>query len=103
MTRCSLIFLILVASAGSVAGHGFEMVDRQETYQAAISGTVQIPVRIKNTSEKAQFYVVRNTSTDLGSDRKGYFCLGKNCLEQGVNEFTKRVEPGETVDLNYTL
>lgn len=103
MTRCSLIFLFLLAAVINVAGQGFEIVDRQETYQAVISETLQIPVRIKNTSDKPQFYVIRKISADMGGSQKGYFCLGKNCLEQGIDEFSKRIEPGETIDLYYTI
>lgn len=98
-----MILMLLMAAAGTVAGQGFEFVERQEHYQAIISETIQIPVRIKNTSDKAQFYVIRKKSAEMGSSQKGYFCLGKNCLEQGIDEFTKRVEPGQTIDLFYTL
>jgi hypothetical protein len=33
----------------------------------------------------------------MGSSRKGYFCLDKNCLEPEVDELSKRLEPGETL------
>ena len=94
---------VLFLAAGTAFGQGFEIVDRQETYQAIISETIQIPLRIRNTTDKAQFYVIRKSSSEMGSSQKGYFCLGRNCLEQGTDEFTKRVEPGQTVDLYYTL
>ena len=103
MTRCCLIFLVILAFASTVRGQGFELVDKQDYYQAAISETFQIPVRIKNTTDKAQTYVVRRASADASGFQKGYFCLGRNCLQQAVDEFSYRVEPGETLDLYYTL
>jgi hypothetical protein len=103
MTRCSLILWLLLSAVGTAIGQGFEIVDRQDTYQAVISETIQIPIRVRNTTDKAQFYVIRKSSSEMGSSQKGYFCLGRNCLEQGTDEFTKRVEPGQTVDLYYTL
>ena len=103
MTRCSLILWLLFVAASTAIGQGFEIVDRQETYQAIISETIQIPLRVRNTTDKAQFYVIRKSSSEMGSSQKGYFCLGRNCLEQGTDEFTKRVEPGQTIDLYYTL
>jgi hypothetical protein len=103
MTRCCLIFLSILAFASAVRGQGFELVDKQDYYQAAISETFQIPVRIKNTTDKAQFYVVRRGPAGMTGFQKGYFCLGRNCLQQAVDEFTWRLEPGETLDLYYTL
>jgi hypothetical protein len=102
MTRCRLILVVFLASTLTVAGQGFEIVDKQDTYQAAVSENIQIPVRVRNNSDKAQFYLIRKSS-DMASSQKGYFCLGRNCLEQGTDEFSSRIEPGETIDLYYTL
>lgn len=103
MTRCGLILLYIVALTGTAVGQGVEIVDRQETYQAAISETVQIPVRLRNTSDKPQVIIIRKAPSDANAFQKGYFCLGRNCLVQAVEEFTRRIEPGETLDLYYTL
>jgi len=103
MKRWFLLFCTMVSGA-ALWGQSFELIDRQETFQVSISQTLQIPLRIRNNSDKAQFYVVRKVASDLGSTQKGYFCLDQNCLEPGIDEFSKRLEPGETIDkLNYTL
>lgn len=103
MKRWSALIAFLICGLGASA-QSFELVDKQETFQAAISETVQIPIKIKNGSEKAQFYIIRKTQSDLGSTQKGYFCFDKTCLEPGVDEFSKRLEPGETIEkLYYTL
>ena len=96
--------MALLAVGFALRGQSFELVDRQETFQASVSQTIQIPIKIKNTGDRAQFYVVRKVSSDLGSTQKGYFCLNQNCLEPGIDEFSKRLEPGELIEtLSYTL
>jgi hypothetical protein len=99
-----VVLLMLTLSGLGAWAQSFELIDRQENYQSGISENVRIPIRIRNNSDKAQFYVIRKVSSDLGATQKGYFCLDKNCLESGTEEFSKRVEPGETLNgLVYTL
>ncbi|MBX2915944.1 MAG: T9SS type A sorting domain-containing protein [Cyclobacteriaceae bacterium] len=75
----------------------FELPDIQENYQALVGETLRIPIKIKNHSDKATFYIIRKAQSDLGQSQKGYFCLDKNCLEASFSEFSKRVEAGETI------
>jgi hypothetical protein len=101
--RLLLVGFVLVASLASVA-QSFELLDRTEQYSTGISQTIRIPIKIKNTSEKAQFYIVRLTSNELSGTQKGYFCLDKTCLESGITEFSKKVEAGATLEnLQYVL
>ena len=96
--------MIVTFGGTELFAQGFDLIDRQENYQAAISETVRIPLKIKNNSDKPQFYIIRKANNDLGGTQKGYFCLDKNCLEAGIDEFSKRVEPGETLTgLYYSL
>ena len=75
----------------------FQILDRQETYQGGLNEVVRIPLRIRNTSDRAQFYVIRKIGGELGDSQRGYFCLDKNCLEPGIDEFSKKIEAGETL------
>lgn len=84
--------------SGTVIGQSFELTDRVESIQARISQTLHIPIRIKNTGDKPQFYVVRLAVNELSSTQKGYFCFEKTCLEPGITEFSKRVEAGVTLE-----
>lgn len=98
-----LIGLVLLASLTSVA-QSFELLDRTEQYTVSISQTLRIPIKIKNTSDKAQFYIVRLAVHELSGTQKGYFCLDKTCLEPGITEFSKKVEAGATLEgLHYVL
>jgi len=99
-----LILMVVVLAGMEALAQSFDLIDRQDTYQAAVSETLRIPLKIKNNTDKAQFYIIRKVSNDLGGTQKGYFCLDKNCLEPGIDEFSKRVEPGETLGgLYYSL
>lgn len=95
----SLMFLIsfLLMSVAAYSQH-FELIEKQETYQLGIGEQARIPLKIKNSSTKAQFYTVRKVSADLGSSQKGYFCLDKNCFDPTMEEFTKKIEAGETLN-----
>jgi hypothetical protein len=99
-----LISLAVLLGAFQASAQSFDLIDRQENYQAAISETLRIPLKIKNNSDKPQFYIIRKANNDLGGTQKGYFCLDKNCLDAGIDEFSKRIEPGETLaGLYYSL
>ena len=103
MKRIVFIFLA-IASSVSAWAQVLEWTDRQENIQAGLGQTIRIPIRIRNTSEKAQFFVIRKAQGDLGSNQKGYFCFGDECFDSGVDQFTKRLEAGETLtNLYFTV
>jgi hypothetical protein len=79
------------------------LVDTQESYLTTLNQQLRIPLKIKNNSERAQFFIVRRTRNETIETQKGYFCIDNNCLDQSISEFSKRVEPGETINLNYVL
>ncbi len=101
--RCWPLFLGCLVLAISANAQNFELVDRQDTYQANFSQLVKIPLKIKNNTDKPQFYVIRKVRSDLGESQKGYFCLDNNCLEPTIIEFSKKVEPEETINLYYSV
>ncbi len=101
----SWIFVLLI-SGFSLSGlaQTFELLDKQESLQASLSETVRIPLKIRNNTNNAQFYIIRKLHSDLNGTQKGYFCFEKNCLESVIEEFSKKVEPGETLTaLAYVL
>ncbi len=97
-----IIVLLMISLPGLT--QNFELLDKQENFQAGIGETLRIPIKIKNTSDKPQFYIIKKIQSDLSTTQKGYFCLDNKCLESSVNEFSKRIEPGETIQqLVYTV
>ncbi len=101
--KARLILGWLVLGSATGFAQSFELLDKQDSYQSGISQTIRIPLRIKNTTDKAQFYIFRKVQDDLNTTQKGYFCLDKNCLEPGTEEFSKKVEPGETLQNLYFI
>lgn len=101
--RLPLVGLVMLTSLAALS-QSFELLDRTEQYSVSISQTLRIPIKIKNTSDKAQFYVVRLAAHELSGTQKGYFCLDKTCLEPGITEFSKKVEAGATLEgLHFVL
>jgi hypothetical protein len=100
MKRLVLIALFFVLGL-TAWSQGIDWTDRQDSYQAGLGQTIRIPIKVKNISDKAQFIVVRKAQSDLGSNQKGYFCLGEECFDAGVDQFSKRLEAGETLNNLY--
>lgn len=89
--------IICLSMASLLKAQQFQLPDIQESFQTVVGETLRIPIKITNQSDKALFYIIRRVQGDLGESQKGYFCLDKNCLETSFSEFSKRVEPGETI------
>ncbi|MBS1681741.1 MAG: T9SS type A sorting domain-containing protein [Bacteroidetes bacterium] len=87
----------------NVSAQNFELVDRMDNYQSGINQLARIPLKIKNNTDKAQFYVIKKTKSDLGETQKGYFCYDNKCLEPSITEFSKKIEPGEIANLSFTI
>lgn len=91
-----VLFVLVLVSTLSWA-QGVEWIERQESYQAGFGQTIRIPIRLKNSSDKSQIFVVRKSQSDLGSNQRGYFCLGEDCSDPSQDQFLRKIEPGETL------
>ncbi len=89
------IFLVLLLSGAGTWAQGVDWIDRQEAYQAVIGQSVRIPIRIRNTTDRPQTYVIRRAAADLSTNQKGYFCIGEECYDAIVDQITRKLEPGE--------
>jgi hypothetical protein len=97
-----LVLMLVFCAGGFTAGsQSLEWIERQENFQAGVSQNLRIPIRIRNTTEKTQFYVIKKAQSDLAPNQKGYFCLGDNCLDPAIDQFTKKLEPGEILENLY--
>lgn len=97
MTKRILISLLLLVLGFIARAQTFDWVDRQDNYQAGFGQNLKIPIRIRNTSDKPQFFIIRKAQGETGLNQKAYFCIGDECLEPGLDQFSKRIEPGETL------
>jgi len=85
-------------------GQSFDLIDIQDSFQTGVNETLRIPIRIRNNTDKPQTYVIRKVQGELSNSQKGYFCMDKNCLDVGMEEFTNKIDPGQTLtNLYYTL
>ena len=92
----ALLFAIMILMSSWVLGQGFEIAPLQESYEGLIGETIKVPLRFKNTSEKPVTLVIRKIDEQLGSTQKKYFCIDNNCLDSKVEDFTVKMEPGQT-------
>jgi hypothetical protein len=103
MKQLGLFCFFLLAGWRAGAQH-FEVLEGPDSYQTSFNQLIRIPIRIKNNTDKAQFYIIRKVKGYLGDTQKGYFCFNNHCLDASFEEFSKKVEAGETLqELYYTL
>jgi hypothetical protein len=91
----SFVF-ILISSCGF--SQGFEITSLQEVYKGTIGENIKAPLRFRNTSEKAITLIIRKVNGQIGSTQKNYFCLDNSCLDQKVEDYIIKVEPGQTLN-----
>ncbi|HWA35152.1 MAG TPA: hypothetical protein VG737_13520 [Cyclobacteriaceae bacterium] len=63
------MILLFCAAGTAVFAQSVEWMDRQENIQAGFGQNVRIPIKIKNTTEKTQFYVIKKSQADLSSNQ----------------------------------
>jgi hypothetical protein len=103
MKQFVIICFFLFTGRQAWAQH-FEVLEGPDSYQTSFNQLLRIPIRIKNNTDRAQFYIIKKVKSELGNTQKGYFCFNNHCLDSGMEEFSKKVEPGETLqDFFYTL
>ena len=93
----ALLAVIMVMMGTWALGQGFEIAPFQESYKGTIGETIRVPLRFKNTSEKAVTLIIRKVDEQLGSTQKKYFCVDNNCLDSKIEDYVVKVEPGQTI------
>lgn len=102
MIRCLLSVLFFLVAASSF-GQGFELTGFQDFHKGAIGETVKVPVRFKNTTERAITIILRKVNSQIGSTQKNYFCIDNNCLDHRVDDHIFRVDAGQTLTNFYIV
>lgn len=93
-------WLLIVAFGllcGALHAQSFEVSAVQENYKGSIGDLIQAPLRFKNKSDKAITLVIRRVENQIGTSQKSLFCPDGNCLNLQIEEFTIRLEPGQTL------
>lgn len=92
-----MLSVIMVIMGSWACAQGFEISALQETYKGTIGETIRVPLRFKNTSDKSMTLIIRKANEQIGSTQKTYFCLDNNCLDQKIEDYIVKVEPGQTL------
>ncbi|MDH4092455.1 MAG: T9SS type A sorting domain-containing protein [Cyclobacteriaceae bacterium] len=90
-----LAALVLMSSFGFT--QGFELANHQESFKGTIGETINAPLRFKNTSDRPITLIIRKVNSQLGGTQKNYFCLDNNCLDQKVEDYIVKIEPGQVL------
>lgn len=96
MKRYLLLAMILLLTVASY-GQGFELVTPQESYRGLIGETIKAPIRFKNTSDKQIVLIIRKIDAQIGTSQRNFFCHDNNCLDQKVEDYILKIEPGQTI------
>jgi hypothetical protein len=87
-----------------LAAQGFEISGLQESYKGTIGDVIKAPLNFKNNGTKPLTLIIRKASSQIGTSQKNYFCQDARCLDEGVEDFIIKVEPGQTLhSLNIAL
>jgi len=91
-----LAVMVILLNCASYA-QGFELTGLQDNYKGIIGETIKAPLKFRNTSDKAITLVIRKVSDQIGSTQKNYMCVDGNCLDQRVEDYLVKLEPGQTL------
>ena len=98
------VSLLLCTGTFSLWGQSLDLLPIPENLVGIPGQALKIPIQIRNSGDKAQFYIVKITESDLKPSQKGYFCLNGDCLTSDISEISKRVEAASTLTgLYYVL
>ncbi len=96
MLRFACLLFLCVAGL-TARSQGIEWLDREDTYRVGLGQHARIPIRIRNSSDRPQTYIIRKAAADLNDNQKGYFCMGDECFDVLTEQITRRLEAGEIV------
>jgi hypothetical protein len=92
--------LLLIGSlllCGSLHAQNFEISSLQESYKGSPGDIIRAPLYFKNKTDKTITLILRKVETQIGSTQKSFYCPDNNCLDQRTEDYTLKIEPGQTV------
>jgi hypothetical protein len=75
----------------------FELTGQLESYKGHIGDIIKAPVKFKNISEKPVTLIIRKVNDQIGTTQKNYFCVDNACLDQKIEDYIVKVDPGQTL------
>lgn len=90
-----LAFSLLAVSA--LYAQSFEVSGVSDSYKGYIGDLIKAPLQLKNTSNRPITLVIRRIDAQLGTTQKSFICPNGLCPDYEQEEFTVRLEPGQSV------
>lgn len=97
MKKCLWLIVCNLIAAG-LAAQSFEISGLKDIYKGLIGETIKAPLQIRNNSDKNLTLVIRRVHAQIGGTQKNYFCADNNCLDQKIEDYTLKIEPGQTLN-----
>ena len=98
----TLLLVYSLLNASLLQAQSFEVREVADNHKGFIGDQIKAPLIIKNTTQKTLVLLIRRADTQIGSTQKTLFCQDANCHETSTNEFTVRLEPGQTLE-NFSI
>ncbi|HEY3404647.1 MAG TPA: T9SS type A sorting domain-containing protein [Ohtaekwangia sp.] len=95
--KLTLLLAMMMFLAVVSYSQGFEIVTPQESYKGLIGETIKAPIKFKNTSDKPIVLIIRKLDAQIGTSQRNFFCLDNNCLDQKIEDYMLKIEPGQTL------
>ncbi len=95
--RKILLLCLLISAALCASAQSFEVSGIQEITRGNIGETVKAPIKFKNLTDKTNTIVIRRIQQQIGSTQKNFFCLDNNCLDERIEDYVLKLEPGQTI------
>ena len=93
-----LIFTIFISLFGfSTIAQSIEILNNNQNYHGNIGSKIEVPVKIKNNSDRILYLMVQRVSSQIGSTQSTYFCWGDECFGKDTYIFpnSRKLAPGE--------
>lgn len=93
-----LIFTIFILLFGfSTIAQSIEILNSNQNYHGNIGSKIEVPVKIKNNSDRILYLMVQRVSSQIGSTQSTYFCWGDECFGKDTYMFpnSRKLAPGE--------
>lgn len=96
MRKILLVYLFLSFAVGAAA-QSFEVSGISENIRGNIGETVKAPLKFRNLTEKPVTLIIRRLQQQIGSTQKNFFCIDNDCLDNEIEDYVLKLEPGQTL------
>lgn len=98
--RYWLLVSVAFFAFGFAHGQNLKVIDSESKILGTIGREISNNILIKNTSEKTIRVKVKRVANNINSGQSSYFCVGRTCFEETVDEIpgVRILEPGMVLE-----